>query len=174
LATSTARAAAKAAISSSVTVSVAQTSSTSSSPAFGSSLEYGTPARMSRDAKASTTSAAGFGRRNANSLKNRGVSTSTPGIGAKASRKLRARAWLIRASCERPVPPRSVMCMVKASAQSPELVQMLLVAFSRRMCCSRVDSVSTKPRWPAASTVSPQRRPGIWRVSASRQAKSPT
>ena len=38
--------------------------------------------------------------------------------------------------------------MLKASAQSPELVQMLLVAFSRRICCSRVDRVSTKPRLP--------------------------
>ena len=42
--------------------------------------------------------------------------------------------------------------MVHASWQRPELVQMLLVAFSRRMCCSRVDSVSTKPRLPSASS----------------------
>ena len=33
--------------------------------------------------------------------------------------------------------------MVTISATSAWLVQMLLVAFSRRMCCSRVDSVST-------------------------------
>ena len=43
---------------------------------------------------------------------------------------------------------------------------MLLVAFSRRMCCSRVDSVSTKLRRPSASTVSPARRPGIWRTNS--------
>ena len=48
--------------------------------------------------------------------------------------------------------------------QRPELVQMLEVALSRRMCCSRVESVSTKPRLPSASTVSPQSRPGIWRM----------
>src|SRR3546814_4939995 len=53
---------------------------------------------------------------------------------------------------------------LNASAQRPELVQMLDVAFWRRICCSRVESVSTKPRLPAASTVSPQRRPGIWRT----------
>ena len=41
---------------------------------------------------------------------------------------------------------------------------MLLVAFSRRMCCSRVDSVSTKLRRPSASTVSPASRPGICRT----------
>ena len=56
------------------------------------------------------------------------------------------------------------MCAVKARQQRPELVQMLEVAFSRRMCCSRVESVSTKPRLPSASTVMPQSRPGIWRM----------
>ena len=34
-------------------------------------------------------------------------------------------------------------------------MQILLVAFSRRICCSRVERVSTKPRLPSASTVSP-------------------
>ena len=37
---------------------------------------------------------------------------------------------------------------------------MLCVAFSRRMCCSRVCSVSTKPRRPSTSVVSPAIRPG--------------
>src|SRR5206468_2062704 len=68
----------------------------------------------------------------------------------------------------------SVMWMVKASAQRPELVQMLLVAFSRRMCCSRVESVSTQPRRPSLSTVCPISRPGIWRMYFSRVANSPT
>ena len=40
--------------------------------------------------------------------------------------------------------------MVAASAQSAWLVQIFEVAFSRRMCCSRVASVSTKPRRPVA------------------------
>ena len=55
------------------------------------------------------------------------------------------------------------MWIVKASAQRPELVQMFEVAFSRRMCCSRVERVRTKPRLPSASTVSPHSRPGICR-----------
>ena len=57
---------------------------------------------------------------------------------------------------------------MKASAQSTELVQMFEVAFSRRICCSRVDRVSTKPRLPSASTVSPASRPGICRTYFSR------
>ena len=44
---------------------------------------------------------------------------------------------------------------VAISATSAWLVQIFEVAFSRRMCCSRVDSVSTKPRLPFLSTVSP-------------------
>ena len=63
--------------------------------------------------------------------------------------------------------------MVAASAARPELVQMLDVAFSRRMCCSRVERVSTKPRRPCLSTVAPQIRPGICRTWASRVAKKP-
>ena len=38
--------------------------------------------------------------------------------------------------------------MVAIRAQSPWLEQMLEVAFSRRMCCSRVARVRTKPRRP--------------------------
>ena len=52
------------------------------------------------------------------------------------------------------------MWIEKASAHRPLLVQMFEVAFSRRICCSRVDRVSTKPRLPSASTVSPASRPG--------------
>src|SRR5258708_2093411 len=52
-------------------------------------------------------------------------------------------------------------------------VQMFEVAFSRRMCCSRVCSVFTNPRVPFASTVWPTLRPGIWRTSGSRHAMMP-
>ena len=48
-----------------------------------------------------------------------------------------------------------------ASAFSACAVQMLWVAFSRRMCCSRVCRVSTKPRLPSASSVSPAIRPHL-------------
>ena len=40
------------------------------------------------------------------------------------------------------------------------------VAFSRRMCCSRVCSVSTKPRSPSRSVVSPTMRPGMRRMNS--------
>ena len=50
---------------------------------------------------------------------------------------------------------------------------MLCVAFSRRMCCSRVWSVSTKPRLPSTSRVSPAIRPGILRMKRSSAAKKP-
>ncbi|MNE32576.1 hypothetical protein D3C80_1261960 [compost metagenome] len=92
----------------------------------------------------------------ANSLKKRGVRTSTPGMAARASRVATAFSWLSRAIWRRPVSPSRLMWMVKARQQRPELVQMFDVALSRRMCCSRVDRVRTKPRRPSASTVSPQ------------------
>ena len=63
--------------------------------------------------------------------------------------------------------------MTPASALSVCAVVMLCVAFSRRMCCSRVWSVSTKPRRPSASVVSPAIRPGILRRYSSRAAKKP-
>src|SRR5436309_934736 len=50
---------------------------------------------------------------------------------------------------------------------------MLWVAFSRRMCCSRVCSVRTKPRLPSTSTVSPAMRPGMRRMYLSSAAKNP-
>ena len=50
------------------------------------------------------------------------------------------------------------------SASSAWLEQMFDVAFSRRMCCSRACSVSTKPRLPSRSTVWPTMRPGMRRI----------
>ena len=52
-------------------------------------------------------------------------------------------------------------------------MQIFEVAFSRRMCCSRVARVSTNPRLPLRSTVCPTRRPGICRTKASRVAITP-
>src|SRR3972149_1221142 len=51
---------------------------------------------------------------------------------------------------------------------------MLEVAFSRRMCCSRVASVRQKPRSPLESVVWPTRRPGMLRTNLSRVARKPT
>ena len=78
------------------------------------------------------------------------------------------------ASLRKPAPPRSVICAVNANAHRPELVQILDVALSRRICCSRVDRVNTKPRLPSLSTVSPHRRPGICRTNFCRVANKPT
>ena len=50
---------------------------------------------------------------------------------------------------------------------------MLLVAFSRRMCCSLAWRVSTNARRPAVSRVSPTSRPGSRRTSAVPQARNP-
>src|SRR6185503_13643524 len=159
----------------SVDVSVAASSSrlaTDASP--GSSRDAGRPPRIFFAANASTTAAAGFGRRTVNSLKKLWFTSCTPGTPASLSASCEALAWLSSARRLKPASPSRVRCTVKASAQRPALVQMLEVAFSRRICCSRVESVSTKPRLPSASTVSPHRRPGIWRMYFSRVANNPT
>ena len=52
-------------------------------------------------------------------------------------------------------------------------MQMLLAALSRRMSCSRARIVITKARWPSRSVVMPTSRPGIWRTSASVEARRP-
>ncbi len=58
------------------------------------------------------------------------------------------------------------------TASSTCAVQMLLVAFSRRMCCSRVCSASRIAGCPAASCDTPTRRPGITRLNLSCVAKN--
>ena len=65
------------------------------------------------------------------------------------------------------------MKTVAISAMSAWLVQMFEVAFSRRMCCSRVASVRQKARLPRASVVWPTSRPGICRRNFSRVAMIP-
>ncbi len=52
-------------------------------------------------------------------------------------------------------------------------MQMLLAAFSRRMSCSRARIVMTNARLPSRSDVIPTSRPGIWRTSASVEARMP-
>ena len=51
---------------------------------------------------------------------------------------------------------------------------MLEVAFSRRICCSRVESVSVNALFPSESVVSPTIRPGMERTKERREAKKPT
>ena len=74
---------------------------------------------------------------------------------------------------ESPSDPTAERYTAAASALRAWLLQMLLVAFSRRMCCSRVESVSTNAILPSASTVRPTTRPGIWRTCSCRQVKKP-
>src|SRR6185312_6868367 len=165
---------ASAAKSSSVLVSVAaRISRFSTFLSRGRRREAGTPAITPLAASASTMGAAGLGSLMVNSLKKAGVTTSTPGTALSLSAKAAALAWLRRASRVSPSSPSSDRWMVKAKVQRPLLVQMLLVAFSRRICCSRVESVSTKPRRPSTSRVSPTTRPGIWRTNFSRTANRP-
>ena len=52
-------------------------------------------------------------------------------------------------------------------------MQMLEVALSLRMCCSRVPSASRSAGSPAASLETPTSRPGIWRLKASLVARKP-
>jgi hypothetical protein len=57
-------------------------------------------------------------------------------------------------------------------AKSACAVHTLDVAFSRRMCCSRVPSAKRSAGRPEASLDTPTKRPGICRLNASRVAKN--
>ena len=57
-------------------------------------------------------------------------------------------------------------------ASSACAVQMFDVAFSRRMCCSRVCSAIRNARRFLESTDTPMMRPGACRTNASRVAKN--
>ena len=50
--------------------------------------------------------------------------------------------------------------MLASTASRTCAVQMLLVAFSRRMCCSRVCKAKRYAGRPSASTLTPTNRPG--------------
>ena len=66
-----------------------------------------------------------------------------------------------------------VIKILTISATRAWFVQIFEVAFSRRMCCSRVARVRTNPRLPCLSTVCPTRRPGICLTYFSRVAITP-
>ena len=63
--------------------------------------------------------------------------------------------------------------MALAMASSACAVQMLLVAFSRRMCCSRVCRARRSAGRPAESMDTPTSRPGRARANSSRVAMNP-
>ena len=83
------------------------------------------------------------------------------------SRTPRARVH-VSPSSRSPSGPSQQSVISPPSASSVWFVVMLDVAFSRRMCCSRVCSVRTKPRLPSRSVVSPTIRPGIRRMNSLR------
>ena len=61
--------------------------------------------------------------------------------------------------------------MPAITASSTCAVQMLLVAFSRRMCCSRVCNANRYAGSPAASRDTPTSRPGSIRSNPERTAR---
>ncbi len=69
--------------------------------------------------------------------------------------------------------PRLTRYTAAARAHRASLEQILEVARSRRMCCSRVWSVRTNARFPSLSTVAPASRPGIFRRNFLVLAKIP-
>ena len=77
--------------------------------------------------------------------------------------KGRAYPWVRRAIAASPAGPCQATYMLAITARRTWAVQMFEVAFSRRMCCSRVCSASPYAGWPAESTETPTRRPGICR-----------
>ena len=71
----------------------------------------------------------------------------------------------------RPSGPCQTANMPAMLASSTWAVQMFEVAFSRRMCCSRVWSAMRSAVRPRLSTETPMIRPGIARLCASLVAK---
>src|SRR5574344_342216 len=63
---------------------------------------------------------------------------------------------------------------VTNKANKDSLEQILLVAFSLRMCCSLACSVKTKQRLPSESLVSPTILPGILRTNSFLHVMNPT
>ena len=74
---------------------------------------------------------------------------------------------------ERPWGPWYTAYMLAVTASSTCAVQMFEVAFSRRMCCSRVCSASRYAGVPSTSLDTPTRRPGSERSSLARTEMNP-
>ena len=75
--------------------------------------------------------------------------------------------WTRSAMRRRPSGPCHAAYSPAMLASSTWAVQMLEVAFSRRMCCSRVCSARRSAGRPSVSVLTPTSRPGSERVSAS-------
>ena len=132
-----------------------------------------TPPRYPRSISASRTSAAGRGSRIGNSLKNGASPNSGSTPGPPSDAPPRTRPSTRAAELLEPLGPSHPRYTVAAIAISVWFVQMLEVAFSRRMCCSRACSVRTYPVRPSTSSVSPTSLPGSRRTSSRRVAITP-
>ena len=80
--------------------------------------------------------------------------------------------WIRSPIARSPSGPWNTAYIAAMLARSACAVQMFEVAFSRRMCCSRVCSAMRYARWPRASTDTPMMRPGACRTNDSRVAKN--
>src|SRR3546814_2428889 len=72
-----------------------------------------------------------------------------------------------------PLGPCQTAYMPDMTASRTCAVQMFDVAFSRRICCSRVCSAKRRAGAPWLSLDTPTRRPGMVRLNASLQAMKP-
>ena len=98
-----------------------------------------------------------------------------------SSRPICTKAWRSSAVLEytrsailrMPLAPWNTAYILAITAKSTCAVQILEVAFSRRICCSRVCSAKRKAVLPCASTDTPTKRPGMVRLSASLVAIKP-
>ena len=84
-----------------------------------------------------------------------------------------ASAWTRPAMRFSPSGPWYTAYIDATTASSTCAVQMLLVAFSRLMCCSRVCSASRSATCPASSLDTPTRRPGSERAFAALRRDEP-
>ncbi len=129
--------------------------------------------RLTRSACArATRSAAWPGTRTVRVSKKLSLARSYAG-GAQAGGELRRPLVHVRAIERRPSGPWYTAYIEAITASSTWAVQMLDVAFSRRMCCSRVCRASRCAGRPAASTDTPTSRPGRDRRNSSRVARKP-
>ncbi|MNJ55266.1 hypothetical protein D3C77_507470 [compost metagenome] len=107
-----------------------------------------------------------------NVSKNVSFTTFTPSLISSPRRMavLRCTRWAMR---RMPSGPCHTAYMPAITASSTCAVQMLDVAFSRRMCCSRVCSARRIAGLPCASFDTPTRRPAMLRLKESLQAMKP-
>ena len=120
--------------------------------------------RLSPWRSAAASDLVGAGRARARRACRRSPRSTSSARGARATRPATRRwRWTRSAMARRPSGPWYTAYIDAITASSTCAVQMFDVAFSRRMCCSRVCRARRWAGRPAASTDTPTRRPGIER-----------